>query len=140
MEQPKLDEVVEQALILMRDSGVSESNLQGYRKLHFRRIQRYFYESGELSFDTNLMDSYQKYQKERLHGGLIGSNYYTISVRAVKILKEVSQTGTLQWRVYGPGPVFKVNSYYQDCVNTFLCTIHKSATTKRHMNSRIRRL
>ncbi len=140
MEQVKLEEVIQQALNLMKDYGISESNLQGYRKFHFKCIQKFFDISGELSFNTCVLDNYQKYQRDRLKQGLIGSTYYTILTRAVKILKEVNQTGTLQWRYYGPGPALKVNSYYQDFIDAFISTLHKSPTTKRHIDSKIRRL
>lgn len=139
MEQVKLEEVIKQALSLMRGLGISESNLQGFKKHYFRRIQKYFEASGELTFNTDLLGRYQKYQKDRLQRGLIGSIYYTILTRAVKILREVNRTGTLQWRYYGPGPAFKVNSYYQDCIDAFISTLHQSPTTKRHKDSRIRR-
>jgi len=140
MEQVKLEEVIQQALSLMKDLGVSESNLQASRNIYFRRIQKYFDASGESMFNIDLLDRYQKYQKNRLRRKLMGSNWYTVLIRAVKILKEVNMTGTLQWRLYGPGPAFKVNSYYQDCINAFISTLHKSPTTKRHMDSKIRRL
>lgn len=139
MEQVKLEEVIRQALNLMKGYGISESNLQGFRKFHFRCIQNFFNISGELSFNTCLLDNYQKYQRERLEAGLIGSTYYTILTRAVKILKEVNQTGTLQWKYYGPGPTLKVNSYYQDFIDAFIRTLNKSPTTKRHTDSKIRR-
>ncbi len=140
MGQVKLEEVIHQALSLMKGLGVSESNLQVSREIHFRCIQKYFDASGESTFNIDLLDRYQKYQKYRLTRRLIGISWYTILIRAVKILKEVNQTGTLQWRVYGSGPVFKVNSYFRDCVNTFLNTLDKSPTTKRHTDSNIRRL
>ncbi|MDR3600332.1 MAG: hypothetical protein P4L49_07620 [Desulfosporosinus sp.] len=38
------------------------------------------------------MDCYQKYQENRMQCGLIGSNYYMVLIRAVKILLELFQT------------------------------------------------
>lgn len=140
MGQIKLEEVIKQALSLMKGLGVSESNLHVTRTVYFRWIQKYFYASGEPMFNMDLLDRYQEYQKNRLKRREIGINRYTVLVRAAKILKEVSQTGTLQWRVYGSGPVFKVNSYFNNCVNTFLNTLNKGPTTKRHTDSKIRRL
>ena len=139
MEQVTLDETIQQALNLMKDLGISESNLISFKNHYFRLIRKYFDVSGETLFNTNLLDCYQKYQKNRLQYGLIGSNYYMVLIRAVNMLLEVFQTGTLRWRVYGSGPKFKVDSYFQRCINEFLKTLHQSSETKRHMDSKIRR-
>jgi len=139
MEQLTVDETIQQALNLMRDLGISESNLRNYKSHYFRLIRKYYELSSEILFNTDLLDSYQKYQEYRLQRGIIGINYYTILIRAVKILLEIHQTGTLQWRVYGSGPEFKVDSYFQSCVDTFLITLNRSSETKRHIDSNIRR-
>ncbi|WP_443661671.1 tyrosine-type recombinase/integrase [Clostridium sp.] len=47
--------------------------------------------------------------------------------------------GTFKWRFYGLGPEFKVNSYFQNCIDRFLSTLYRSTETKRHMDSKIRR-
>lgn len=139
MEKVTLEETIQKALNLMGDLGISKSNLISFKNHYFRLIQKYYDVSGETLFNTDLLDCYQKYQENRLQHGLIGSNYYTILIRAVKMLLEVYQTGTLRWRVYGSGPEFKVNSYFQGCIDTFLSTLHRSPETKRHMDSKIRR-
>ena len=108
MERVTLEETIQQALKLMEHLGISKSNLISYKNHYFRLIQKYYDVSSETLFNTDLLDCYQKHQENRLQRGIIGSNYYTILIRAVKILLEVYQTGTLRWRVYGPGPEFKV--------------------------------
>ena len=139
VKQVTLDETIQLALNLMEDLGIGESNLIRSNNRHFSHIQKYYAAAGETLFNTDLLDCYQKYQENRLQCRLIGNNYYTILMRSVKILIEVYQTGTLQWRLYGSGPEFKVNSYFQNCIDAFLNAFHRSPETKRHMDSKIRR-
>lgn len=139
MEKTTLDEIIQKALELMQGLGTSESNLESYRSLYFRLIQKYFNDFGETLFNADLLNSYQKYHKNRLLHGLIGSNYYTVLTRAVRILKEVNQTGALQWRVYGSGPKYKVDLYFQNQADAFLRSLQQSPETIRHMDSKIRR-
>jgi len=139
MKKTTLDEIIQTSLELMQGLGVSESNLESFRSLYFRLIQKYFDNFGETLFNADLLDNYQKYHKNRLLHGLIGNNYYTVLTRAVKILKEVNQTGTLQWRVYGSGPKYKVNLYFQNQADAFLKSLHQSPETIRHIDSKTRR-
>ena len=139
MERVTLEETIQQALKLMEHLGISKSNLISYKNHYFILIQKYYDVSSETLFNTDLLDCYQKHQENRLQRGIIGSNYYSILIRAVKMILEVYQTGTLRWRVYGPGPEFKVDTYFQCCIDTFLSTLHRSSETKRHIDSNIRR-
>lgn len=139
MDEVAMDELIQQALELMKDLGVSESNSHTFRSLYFRLIQKYFNDFGVTKFNADLLDSFLKYHKNRLLNGEIGSNYYMVLTRAVKILTEVNQTGALQWRVYHSGPKYTVNSYFQYCIETFLSTLHHGPVTLRHMDSKTRR-
>jgi len=139
MKQVTLDETIQKALNLMGDLGIGGSNLIRSNNRHFSHIRKYYAEAGETLFNTNLLDCYQKYQESRLQCGLISNIYYLVLIRSVKILIEVYQTGTLLWRSYGSGPKFKVNAYFQNCIDTFLSNLPRSSETKRHMDSNIRR-
>ncbi|MBZ9623679.1 tyrosine-type recombinase/integrase [Clostridium sp. FP2] len=139
MKQVTLDQTIQRALILMESLGIGKSNLTTFNNRHFSNIQKYFAEHGETLFNIDLLECYQKYQETRLRCKLIGNCYYTVLIRSVKILIEVYQTGTFQWRFYGSGPEFKVNSYFEKCIDKFLSTLYRSTETKRHINSKIRR-
>ncbi|MBU3178947.1 hypothetical protein KPL47_21805 [Clostridium estertheticum] len=134
-----MDETIKQPLNLMKDLGISKSNLIRSNNRHFRHIQNFYAEHGGTLFSIDLLECYQKYKENRLKCKLIGSCYYTVLIRSVKILIEVYQTGTSQWKYYGLGPKFKVNSYFQNCADRFLSTLYLSTETKRHVGSEIQR-
>lgn len=134
-----LNELIEQVLFLMHESGVSESSLKNYRRCHFQSIKRYFAEAGELRYSEGLLEDYKSHQEVRLLQNEIRANYYTCLIRATNILTDVYTTGTFQWRTYTNGPRYKVNSYFRSCLDSFLDTLSQGKTTKRHQDARIRR-
>ena len=134
-----LNELIEQALSLMHEAGVGESNLKTYRRCHFQSIRKYFAEAGESRYNKDLLENYKSYQRARLLQNKIRTNYYTCLMRATNILTDVYTTGTFKWRTYTSGPRYKVNPYFRSCLDSFLDTLSQGKTTKRHQDSRIRR-
>lgn len=122
----QLDQLINQALEELKKLGMAKLTIKSYRYSVYSPIRNYCVKHGTNCYEPATLDSFLSVQKKRLENSEISARYYRQLRRAVQMLHDIYQYGTLQWDYYSARSLYKTNEYFSLCLNQFLDAQHLS--------------
>ncbi len=118
--QIHLDQLISQTLEELTRLGLRESTIKSYRYSAYSPIRNYCYQHGTTCYEPAILDAFLSSQQKRLKCNEISKYYYRKLRRAVLMLKDISEHGTLQWGCYSAESKYQVSEYFSFCLEQFL--------------------
>ncbi len=125
----RLDQLINQTLEELKQLGIAESTIKSYRYSAYSLIRNYCVKHGTNCYKPATLDSFLSAQKKRIENSEISKRHYRKLRRAVQMLHEIYQYGTLQWDYYSARSIYKSNDYFSLCLKEFLDAQHLSRGT-----------
>ena len=89
----KIQDVVNSMLEQYQVYGISEISIESYRNSYCGSIIQFCNRNNGGIYSSAALDDYLAIYKKRLERGEIGSTYYSIIARVIRLLKEVGENG-----------------------------------------------
>lgn len=86
--------------------------------------------TGNLEFNWDVFLEYHEELKQKLENGTLSHNQFCIYMRGIERMKEVYQTGELEWKGPKNKSQFVLNDYFQKLTTRFLDSQESSSKTR----------
>lgn len=127
--QIQLDQLISQILEELKKLGMKESTIKSYRNSTYCPIRNYCVRQGTSCYEPAILDAFLSLQQKRLEYKEISKRHYRRLRRAIIMLQDIFQLGTLQSGRYSAGSKYKPNEYFSLCLKQFLELQHVSEGT-----------
>ena len=135
--QIQLDQLISQTLEELKKLGMKKSTIKSYRYSAYSPIRNYCVQQRTTRYEPATLDAFLFYQKKRLENKEISKRHYRRLRRAVLMLQDFYQHGTIQWEHYNTGTQYQSNDYFSLCLKQFLNAQHISKGTIATLKSSI---
>lgn len=135
--QIQLDQLINQTLEELKKLGMKKMTIKSYRYSAYCSIKNYCVQHGTTYFEPIILNGFLSFQKKRLESNEISKRHYRKLRRAVLMLEDFSQYGTIQWGYYGNRSTYKTNDYFNLNLGKFLENLHLSKGTIAGIKSNI---
>ncbi len=133
--QIPLERLIKNVLKELKKLGMAELTIKSYKYSAYSPISNYCARNGTTCYEPAMLNAFICYQKERLENSEISEKYFRTLRRAVLMLHDLYQHGTLQGCRYNSGSKYKTNEYFDLCLKQFLEAQHLSKGTISNLRS-----
>lgn len=128
-----LPELIIQAQICLKSLGMSEGTIRTYRYSAFHPLKMQFGENEYVDSPTILLQ--EKFFSELYAEGKISRKTYNWRIRGIRILAEICETGTYEWKVFSKNEKLEIPELFSSILQSFLATKECSQKRKKCMES-----
>lgn len=140
MQLQSFQSVVDSMLSQYQAYGITDVSFDTYKNGLCNPIIRFCDERNGGMYSAEVLDSYLSTQKEKLANNEIGSTYYSMISRIVRLLKSVAETGTADFSREKSGKQYIPSPEHQDIVDRIIDLNNISAGFIKNIHVRIRHL
>lgn len=135
--QIPLEQLIECILTELEKLGMAESTIKSYAGSAYGPMRNYCARNGTTYYAPAMLNDFLCLQKERLKNAEISERHFRKLRRAVLMVHDFHQHGTLQGGRYDSGSKYETNEYFGLCLERFLETQHLSKRTISTLKSTI---
>jgi len=129
MEKIELNKLIDRALDVLTELGLKESTVNSYKGSGFNIVRKFFIQSEEIYYDSDLMDKFILFADVLFKDKRISERHYRRLKRSSLLLMEIYHSGTIQWRYSGNRYKYKTNEYFNGWLDQFIKIHHLSKGT-----------
>ncbi len=127
--------IIERAKEVLKELGLSGSTIRTYQERSFNQVARKYESSGIQQFHPGLMDELLKDAEDQFNNGAISRKSWNWRVRGIRVLNEIYETGTFQWKVYQKKHTAEFPEPFAGLGNSFLESLTINRNSLRSIKS-----
>ena len=112
--------IIATAKEVLKDLGLSADTIRTYQERSFNQVVRSYEGSGIKQFQPELMDKLLIDAENQFNNGIISRKSWNWRVRGIRILNEIYETGTFQWKIYQKNHSTEFPETYIGLGNSFI--------------------
>lgn len=132
-----LDQLITQALDELAKMGMTKSTIKSYQYSAFNPVRNYYRQHATERYEPAILASFLAFQRKRQENHEISKRHYRQLRKAVQMLEDIHQYGTLQCNRHSEAK-YKTNEEFSDYLQMFLESQSVSKGTLAHIRSNIR--
>lgn len=127
--------IIATAKEVFKDIGLSNDTIRTYQERSFNQIVRSYESSGIREFQPGLMNRLLIDAENQFNNGIISRKSWNWRLRGIRILNEIYETGTFQWKIYQKKPAAEFPDPYIELGNSFIESITVNHNSLRSIKS-----
>jgi len=135
--QIPLERIIERVLEELEKLCMAESTIKSYAGSAYSPIRNYCARNGTTCYEPTTLNAFLCSQKERLENSEISERHFRKLRRAVLMVHDLYQHGTLQGYRYDSGSKYETSEFFGLCMKQFLEAQHLSKRTISNLRSNI---
>jgi site-specific recombinase XerD len=116
----RLSELINLAEFCLEDLGLSEGTIKDYRYSAFHPLERIL--GNNEYVDSARILSQEEFFRKQYDGGIISRKTFNWRIRGIRILAEVYETGTFEWKVFSKNEKAELPEPFGSTLQSFLLT------------------
>ena len=137
--QIPLERLIKNVLEELKKLGMAKLTIKSYTYSAYSPIRNYCARNGTTCYEPATLNAFICFQKKRLENSKISEKHFRMLRRAVLMLHDLYQHGTLQGCRYDSGSKYEISEYFGLCLKQFLEAQHLSKGTISQLRSNILR-
>ncbi len=135
--QIPLERLIENVLEELKKLGMAKLTIKSYTYSAYSPIRNYCARNGTTCYESATLNAFICLQKKRLENSEISEKHFRMLRRAVLMLHDLYQHGTLQGCRYDSGSKYEISEKFGLCMKQFLEEQHLSKGTISNLRSTI---
>lgn len=134
-----LTDLIQEALKQLEGSGLAKETLKAYQARAFCPIEGLCSSKGAAHFDRGMLTGLEDDFRQQYTDGKISKMSLHWRLRGIRILAEVYDTGTFEWKVFRHKPKSLLPYFYEDVLQGFVGSLSGNVKRIKNYESIIRR-
>ncbi|TEB04262.1 Tyrosine recombinase XerC [Pelotomaculum schinkii] len=135
--QIPLERHIERVLEELEKLGMADITIKSYAGSAYGPMRNYCARNGTTDYEPATLNAFLCSQKERLEKSEISERHFRKLRRAVLMVHDLYQSGTLHYCRYDAGPKYEISEYFGLCLQQFLEAQHLTERTISNLRSKI---
>lgn len=134
-----LTELIQEASNQLEKSGLATGTLGSYQTRAFRPIEELYVSKHVIHLSRGWLIGLEDDFRQQYTEGKISKKSLNWRLRGIRILAEVYDTGTLEWKVYSNKPKILLTDFYEGVLKEFASSLSGSIKRVKNYESILRR-